>query len=139
MFTLVLAGTIFAGSIASAAVFTVTNVNDNGAGSLRQAILNANASPGADTINFNIPGSGVQTIAPTNALPDITDIVTINGFSQPGSSANSLANGDNAVILIRLDGFNITSGFPIGLNFSSVAAPAAVPFAACALSGFPTA
>ncbi len=121
MFTLVLAGTIFAGSIASAAVFTVTNVNDNGAGSLRQAILNANASPGADTINFNIPGSGVQTIAPTNALPDITDIVTINGYSQPGSSANSLANGDNAVILIRLDGFNITSGFPIGLNFSSVA------------------
>ncbi|HEX7471092.1 MAG TPA: right-handed parallel beta-helix repeat-containing protein [Verrucomicrobiae bacterium] len=120
MFTLVLAGTIFAGSIASAAVFTVTNVNNNGAGSLRQAILDANASPGADTINFNIPGSGVQTIAPTNALPDITNIVAINGYSQPGSSANSLANGDNAVILIRLDGFKITSGFPIGLNFSGV-------------------
>src|SRR5215471_6308886 len=35
--------------------FVVTNTNDSGAGSLRQAILDANANAGADTINFNIP------------------------------------------------------------------------------------
>jgi len=56
---LVIAVTIFAGSVASAAIFTVTNVNNDGAGSLRQAILDANATPGLDTINFNIPGDGV--------------------------------------------------------------------------------
>lgn len=35
-----------------AASFTVTNTNDIGPGSLRQAILDANASPGTDTIDF---------------------------------------------------------------------------------------
>ena len=115
---MVLAG--LAGS-ASAAVFTVTSPNDNGAGTLRQAILDANANPGLDTINFNLPGSGIQTIAVTNALPDITNAVTINGYSQPGSSANTLANGDNATILIRLDGLKAT-GSPIGLNFTGAGA-----------------
>ena len=45
-----------------AATFTVVNINDNDAGSLRQAILDANASAGPDTITFNIPGAGPQTI-----------------------------------------------------------------------------
>src|SRR5688572_23214049 len=39
----------------AAATFTVTNTNDSGAGSLRQAILDANANPGQDMISFNIP------------------------------------------------------------------------------------
>ena len=39
-----------------AATFTVTTTADSGPGSLRQAILDANASPGADTIVFNIAG-----------------------------------------------------------------------------------
>src|SRR5262245_6232297 len=38
---------------AQAATITVTNLNDDGAGSLRQAILAANASVGADTITFS--------------------------------------------------------------------------------------
>jgi hypothetical protein len=37
--------------------FTVNTTNDSGAGSLRQAILNANGSPGADLINFAISGT----------------------------------------------------------------------------------
>lgn len=118
---LLVAGVVFDVK-ATAAVFTVTNANDNGPGALRQAILDANAAPGANTINFNLPGSGVQTIALTNALPDITNVVTMNGYSQPGSSVNTLANGDNAVILIRLDGLKIAGGSPIGLNFAGVAA-----------------
>jgi parallel beta-helix repeat protein len=101
----------------SATTFIVTNTADSGAGTLRQAILDANANPGADTINFNLPGSGVQTIAPASQLPDITGTIIINGFSQPGSSANTLASGDNSVHLVRLDGFKCASVNPVGLNF----------------------
>jgi hypothetical protein len=36
--------------------YTVTNTNDSGAGSLRQAIIDANANPGADIIGFNLSG-----------------------------------------------------------------------------------
>ncbi len=72
---------------ARAATYTVTSTADSGAGSLRQAITDANGNPGADTINFNIVGSGVHTIAPATALPNLTDAVTINGYSQPGASA----------------------------------------------------
>lgn len=53
--------------------FSVTNPNDSGAGgSLRQAILDANAASGADTINFNIPGDGVRTSAPNNTIGGTT-------------------------------------------------------------------
>jgi hypothetical protein len=91
---------------ASAANFAVTNTNDAGAGSLRQAILDANASSGLDTITFNIPGSGVHTISPASALPTITDPVVIDGYTQPGARANSLTQGDDAVLVIELNGSN---------------------------------
>jgi hypothetical protein len=41
-------------SQAQALTYTVTNTNDAGAGSLRQAINDANTNPGADTINFDL-------------------------------------------------------------------------------------
>ncbi len=91
-----------------AANFTVTNTNDAGPGSLRQAILDANAVAGADTIVFAIPGAGVHTITPTTPLPTITGPVVLNGYSQPGSSPNTLAVGDDAVLQIELSG--LTSG-----------------------------
>ena len=98
-------------------IFTVTNTNDSGAGSLRQAILGANANAGQnDTIVFNIPGAGVHTISPTSALPDITDSVNILGYTQPGASHNTLANGDNAVLLIELDGTNIPNAPTLLIN-----------------------
>ena len=71
---------------ANAATFTVINTNDSGAGSFRQAIIDANAAAGADDIAFNIPGAGVHTIVPTSSLPAITGQVTINGCTQPGTS-----------------------------------------------------
>ena len=71
--------------------FMVTNTNDSGAGSLRQAILSANASFAPDTISFNIAGTGVQTIAPLTPLPVVTDTVTIDGTTQPGYSAAAAA------------------------------------------------
>src|SRR5581483_5295016 len=84
--------------------FTVTNTADSGPGSLRQAILDANAHPGADTVAFAIAGAGVHSIQPTSALPTITQALTIDGYTQTGSSQNSLAAGDNAVLLIELNG-----------------------------------
>jgi parallel beta-helix repeat protein len=89
-----------------AAGFTVTNTNNAGAGSLRQAILSANASAGPHFIEFNIPGSGVKTISLTSPLPIINQKVIINGYSQPGSSVNTSSAGDNAVLLIELSGAN---------------------------------
>ena len=101
----------------AATTFTVTNTSDSGAGSLRQAITDANANPGADTIAFNITGSGVHTISPASALPTITEALTINGYSQPGASANTNPpnQGTNAVIQIEIDGTNLNLGTGNGL------------------------
>ncbi|HEX6624447.1 MAG TPA: hypothetical protein VF064_12095, partial [Pyrinomonadaceae bacterium] len=90
--------------------FTVTNTNDAGAGSLRQAITDANAAAGADVIDFNIPGAGPHTIQPASPLPVITDPVTIDGYTQPGASANTLAVGNDAVLRIVLDGAGVADG-----------------------------
>ena len=80
----------------SAATFTVTTTADAGAGSLRQAILDANANPGADLIRFNVGlVGGVRTIAPLSALPTITDAVTIDGTS-PSFTAVTELRGDGA-------------------------------------------
>ncbi len=110
------AATVFlfgvAGSISLANTYTVTNTNDSGAGSLRQAILDANANAGPDTIAFNIPGSGVHTISPATVLPPITSPVTIDGYTQPGTSANTAPAADNAVLLIELAGTNLSAGDP---------------------------
>ena len=75
----------------------VTNTNDSGSGSLRQAIIKANGNPGADTIIFNI-GSGPQSIFPLTPLPFITEAVTIDATTQPGF---------NGTPLIQVDTFDI--------------------------------
>ena len=69
----------------AAAVYTVVNVNDAGAGSLRNAIGLANASAGTDDIRFNIAGGGVKVINLVTDLPMITDPVKIKGYTQPGA------------------------------------------------------
>ena len=96
----------FSVTAAPAATFTVTNANDSGPGSLRQAIFDANAAPGADAIAFNIPGAGVHTVSPLSPLLALTDDagVTIDGYTQPGASPNALTVGDNAILLIALNG-----------------------------------
>ncbi|MCS6803659.1 MAG: hypothetical protein NZ823_00770, partial [Blastocatellia bacterium] len=80
------------------ATFTVTNTADRGAGSLRQAIFDANASPGADLIVFNITPAGAKTISPTSPLPAIVEPVTIDGTTQPGFSGSPIIelNGTDA-------------------------------------------
>jgi Calx-beta domain-containing protein/VCBS repeat protein/carboxypeptidase family protein len=100
------------------ATFSVTNTNDSGTGSLRQAILDANTNPGTDTITFNIPGSGVQTITPVSSLPTITSPVIIDGYTQAGATPNTLTAGDNATLLIEINGAN-TGSSQSGLSITA--------------------
>jgi hypothetical protein len=78
---------------------------------LRAAIqqANANANPtDQDRINFNIGGTALsKTITPTVDLPPIEEPVIIDGYSQPGSSVNTLAQGTNAILRIQLNGTNV--------------------------------
>ena len=69
--------------------FSVTVNSDSGAGSLRQAILDVNSTPGANIITFNIPGGDVQIIAPFSALPAVTNQVTIDA----GANADYVFSG----------------------------------------------
>jgi len=117
------------------AVITVTSTADTIAldtfATLREAITSINnqadinadvtlnrvggyaSAPGGtpDVINFSISGGGVKTIAVTgSAEPTITRPLTINGYTQPLASPNTLANADNAVILIQLDGTGAGAG-----------------------------
>ena len=95
--------------------FTVSNTADSGAGSLRQAIIDANTLNGADTIDFNVGGGGLQTISPLSALPDVTDTVTIDATTQPGYVSGTP--------LIQIDG-SLAGGTAEGLRLD--AAPVAV-------------
>ena len=80
-----------------AATFIVSSTSASGAGSLQQAISNANVTHGTDTIIFQIPGCGVHTITPTTSspLPSISNAVVIDGTTQAGftgtPSSNSMA------------------------------------------------
>ncbi len=85
---------------------------------LRAAIEEANAFSGADTINFSIPASGVKTISPNSALPEITDKVTIDGYSQPRASPNTLAVGNDANLLIELNGANTVNSLGLFITAS---------------------
>ncbi len=101
-------GLLLGCAAASADTFSVVNTGDSGPGTLHQAILDANAHPGADVIAFGIPGTGVQTITLTSPLPVITDPVTIDGYTQPGASPNMNGPGLglNTELTIQVDGWD---------------------------------
>ena len=87
--------------------YTVTNANDSGAGSLRQAILDANAHAGADTIAFKI-GSGAKTINLAKGLPALGDKLTIDATTQPGYAGKPLITLNGAGAGSSADGLKIT-------------------------------
>lgn len=86
--------------------FTVTNLNDSGDGSLRQAILDANDADGPDIIDIEVAGTIELT---SGALPAITDPVKIDGTTAPGFASRVL---ETPLVEINSNGFT-------GLQFSS--------------------
>ncbi len=92
----------------------VTNTNDSGTGSLRQAILDANATAQADTIAFDIPGTGARVITPTSPLPQLTSPVTVDGTTQPGYA------GKPVVVLSGADAGADASGLDLWAGNSTV-------------------
>jgi hypothetical protein len=83
----------------------VTNTNDSGPGSLRQAILNANANNSTpQTIGFNIPttdpgfANGVFTIQPLSQLPVLSQNITIDGTTQTAYTGNTNLYGPEIVL-----------------------------------------
>jgi VCBS repeat-containing protein len=98
--------------------FTVTTTNDSGAGSLRQAILDANALAGVDNISFNIAttapgynlaGLGIFTIQPTSALPTITEAVIIDATTQSQYVSSPVIEIDGSNAGVNSNGFSIGS------------------------------
>jgi IPT/TIG domain/S-layer homology domain len=105
-----LALAIATAAAARAATFTVTSTADSGAGTLRQAITDANNAAGADTVAFNIAGSGPHTIALATSLPAITFAATVDGYTQTGSLVNTqgLNQGLNTVLKVIVGGAAVT-------------------------------
>jgi predicted outer membrane repeat protein len=94
MKSIILYFTIFMMGAASAATFTVTTVNNGGAGSLRRAIEDANAAPGPDTILFDTAGvfATQQAIVLNSPIP-LTGFLTITA---PVPLVNRVAVRGNA-------------------------------------------
>ena len=91
--------------------FWVTNTNDAGGGSLRQAILDANAHAGlADTIMFDIGSAPPHGIALSSALPAITDPVILDATTQPGYAASPVVELNGAAAGVGAAGLRVNAG-----------------------------
>jgi titin len=87
--------------------YVVTSTSDSGAGSLRQAITDANNHSGADTISFAI-GSGARTISPAKALPSLGDSTNLDATTQPGYAGKPLITINGSSAGASTDGIRIT-------------------------------
>ncbi|MEW6127039.1 MAG: C25 family cysteine peptidase [Acidobacteriota bacterium] len=91
---------------------TADGVCNDGAGNctLRAAIQQANATAGADTIQFAI-GTGAQTISPVSTLPAITGTLTIDGTTQPGFAGSPIieVNGNGIDPIFVASGLSINA------------------------------
>ncbi|MFN0014218.1 MAG: choice-of-anchor D domain-containing protein [Saprospiraceae bacterium] len=128
---------LFAQTSAWAATFSVTNTNDAGAGSLRQAIIDANAAAGADLITFSVAG----TLTLASGLPSITQALTIDGTTAPGyvvGTPTFLIDGDFTVFTasnptaLTIQGLDVSkSGAQGGMGFSISASSGTVVIQNC--------
>ncbi len=75
---------------------------------LRAAIQQANASPGADVISFAIPGPGPHTIQPLSGLPAITEAVTIDGTTEPDFAGSPIVELDGTYAGTNADGLQLS-------------------------------
>jgi CSLREA domain-containing protein len=126
LFALALIASIIAvplSKVNAAATITVNSTSDDAANdgvcTLREAIASANsdtvsgaaggecvAGSGVDTIEFDISGGGVKTFQPATPYDNITEAVTIDGYSQAGAAENTadMESAFNGAILIEIDG-----------------------------------
>ena len=102
-------------------LYTVINTNPGGVGSLAQAIINANAHIGSNTISFAITG-GSLVIKPTGPLPlpFITDQVTIDGTTQAGVVIDGDGLTQDGLVLGAGSGNSVIKGLTIQ-NFAGAA------------------
>ncbi|HEY1379339.1 MAG TPA: choice-of-anchor Q domain-containing protein, partial [Gemmataceae bacterium] len=94
----------------------VTNLNDAGPGSLRQAITDSNTTFGTpDAIVFDVPGGVVSLLT---ALPTITDSVTITGPALDASGAPQLivTRGTTSTFSVGLLTVSGTGVLTVGLS-----------------------
>lgn len=96
---------------AQAATFTVTNINDAGAGSLRQAITAANNSPEDDVVQFSSLFETAQTIVLKRGLT----VANVNkgGLTINGPSLNQLTVSGNKKVLFI---FSISKSSAVTIN-----------------------
>lgn len=92
------------------ATFSVSNTNDVGLGSLRQALLDANGAPGSDRITFQIPGSAPYIITPKSLLPAVSEPLVIDGTSQPGFSGQPVVQIDGVSAGAGVHGLRLLAG-----------------------------
>ncbi|WP_020474715.1 LamG-like jellyroll fold domain-containing protein [Zavarzinella formosa] len=107
--------------------YTVTSTDDDGPGTLRDAIATANATPGRTLIAFNIPGAGTHTIyLSSGGLPIIYASVIIAGETQPGYAGEPLIelNGSqdaiNSALIFSSSSHSSVSGLVID-QFTGIA------------------
>ena len=127
---------VYESNVDDAFILHVTNTNDSGSGSLREAITSANSNGGFNIIEFTIgTGCGPHTITLNSALPAIKASVLINGYTQTGSAENDLDIGYDAVFCIVLDGgtHSVNNGFNVP---ASAANGVALTVEGIAFSGF---
>jgi hypothetical protein len=89
----------------------VTNTNDSGAGSLRAALLAANAHAAANTVVFQLP-MPLQPIRPLTTL-FIGEQIVVDGYTQAGATVNTYSFGTNAQLKVEIDGSMIPNGTPL--------------------------
>ncbi|HZN69912.1 MAG TPA: right-handed parallel beta-helix repeat-containing protein [Tepidisphaeraceae bacterium] len=100
------------------AVLTVTTAADDGPGSLREAIRDANAAPGEDEIQFRIPvpDEGVAVIRLASELDTFEGPGTLEGYTQPGSRWNGLSDGPATDARIRVQLAPAVGDVTVGLR-----------------------
>ena len=91
------------------AIFTVTNTNDSGPGSLRQAILDSNAAGGSNTIEFDTALVG-QTVTILSALPISANADIV------GDIILSNAQQDTPLFTLESDGVNLESSVNVDFD-----------------------
>lgn len=107
-------------NLTQAATYTVSNTNNSGAGSLRQAVFLSNGSAGADTIEFSIASGSIINLSTEISITDSLTvsgptegdpksiIINAGGLSRHFNASNFSTNSGETIIL---ENITLTNGF----------------------------